>query len=238
MISARWPTRKLLSILLFCAMMARRVLKSTEWKPVADAPPAVAGRKTVLPGESAGVKVAFSLTRRSGRQRQQVKIRSNDPENPVFILRLEGTAVQGIRCVPARLYFGSLLTESSATRTVEVFADTDILFAVTNVVWEPSFVSVECSEEEPGKRYLFSVALEPPLPDGTERFSIIAETDNSEFPRVEIPVMTRVTSLVFAMPDELVIDADRVDRTSRLFVVQTVDDRDFRVLSVEAPQKK
>ena len=50
-------------------------------------------KNELAPGESTNLKVTFNSTGRHGAQKKNITIKSNDPENPLMILKISGTVV-------------------------------------------------------------------------------------------------------------------------------------------------
>jgi len=50
----------------------------------------------LAPGESTNLKVTFNSAGRHGAQKKNITIKSNDPENPLMILKIRGTVVKTI----------------------------------------------------------------------------------------------------------------------------------------------
>lgn len=93
---------------------------------------------TVPPGGEAAIRVVFDLANRAGPQDKLVLVTLNDPECPTAVLRLTGTAVQTVRTRPASVFFGSVLPDSSRSRTFEVLSEIgtlEILAAETDSPW-------------------------------------------------------------------------------------------------------
>jgi hypothetical protein len=201
--------------------------------------PAAINKYRIAPGESAEIKITVSLARRNGRQRYLVRVYSNDPETPELVLTTTGTALFGIRANPPRLYFGSVPLNASDTKKLEVVSDTNLSFSITDIVCDSKLVKIEKTEKKIKQKYELSITTIPPLPYGMQRFDITVRTDNSEFPKLNIPVMIRVTGPVYSTPDELVIDRDLNKTTARMLVVQALhkSEENFQIVGVETPDE-
>lgn len=172
----------------------------------------------VLPGESVEVTLEWHPETYAETFAQTAKIGTNDPENPTIELRISGSIVQAVLLDPRELKLTNLSTGETRQVTTRLlsFKDANLEIEEVSVQGEnPQLLQVthrplEASEldETDGAVAGHEIQLEvqPGLPLGTNRHTLVVRTSSSDAPEVEIPVTS------FLVGDISIIAVRKFDR--------------------------
>jgi len=99
----------------------------------------------IAPGESDVIEVAFNSKKRAGHQHKDISVFSNDPEQPMLKLRIEGEVVKQFWVDPERLFLGNM-TKSAAIedKIVKVLWADELDLEVTEVT--PSHPAIKVTQ--------------------------------------------------------------------------------------------
>ena len=100
----------------------------------------------IAPGEKESIEVSFNSSKRAGKQTKDVSVFSNDPEQPMLKLRIEGTVVKQFWVEPERLFLGNLTKSATVEeKKVKVLWDAELDVEVTGI--RPSHEQIQVSQK-------------------------------------------------------------------------------------------
>lgn len=194
----------------------------------------------IYPGEQITVQARLVLKGRSGRQHKRISIESNDPDEPRLTLSLIGEAVAEAKVEPDRIYWGNLRADAAESKTVEIDFHESMPGRITGVGVTSSAFDVDVETNKPGSSYRVRIRPIPPLALGRFTTDVWVATDSPRYPRITIPMMGRVVSDIYVVPDELVLAPQAIGSSTnepavRLLLVQSSLRKSFNILKVEPP---
>ena len=155
----------------------------------------------VLPGESAKVKVVWTPKGRFGPFSEGVTITTNDPSWPQVGLTVAGRINTAVRAVPEELVFSHVTAGESTSGTVRLFGYLPEPLEITGyrlgksatseifqVDWTPLSDDEIAKEMDAKSGYLANVTVNPGLPPGPFRQTILFETNLQKHPTIDVPV--------------------------------------------------
>ncbi len=191
-------------------------------------------RNSVPPGETATIQSRLSLRGRLGPTRKNITVASNDPDQPQFILWLEGTVEKPIVVEPDRLYLGRLEANQAETRTVTVSSPNQPLF-LTGLTSTAPFVEAQMKTLEDGKRYEITITTKPPLPFGVSQANVQA-FDTNTAKTVDIPVTFAIEGPLVVAPQELILPAESAAPIIRYVIIRPGTVSQFKITKLIAPR--
>ena len=150
--------------------------------------------ETLLPGESASLIAAVSTRYRIGPATDLIKVKSNDPDNPIQVLQIKQFVVKRTLAIPDRLYI-DLSENSEDSRTIKILGpNNDNTFEVLEVSSNMRRITLgkpTCASEpnEARRLWKFSVkATNAPGHNVAQSGSIEVTTNDKKKPVITIPV--------------------------------------------------
>lgn len=139
------------------------------------------------------ISVSLDTSGMSGLQNKSVRVYSNDPENPIVTLTLNGTVQQKVTVEPANLLFESVTRgqKEPITKEVSITTDKDSGVKIGDVETFSKYVKIEnVSGNESAKK--FTMVLDSNLPLGDFRERIIIALSGAAKSSINIPVYANV----------------------------------------------
>ncbi|MCL6503365.1 MAG: DUF1573 domain-containing protein [Pirellulales bacterium] len=160
---------------------------------------------TIPPGESIEVKLEYTLITLQEDFRKSATLLTNDPDQPMVVLRLVGKVYHPLEVKPASLSFSGLKPAEQAAGSVLVLAHFTRDFQIKAISLADATLAdqfqvqprpLAASELPEGALagYELQVTVKPGLPLGDFRQTILLDTNLDEPSRVEIPVQGSITS--------------------------------------------
>ena len=189
-----------------------------------------------MPGESDKLTVSYNSKSKMGKANQSVTVTTNDPQQSRVIVHVRGEVKPCYELTPkSGVMFGSLLTTTKETRTVEIHNLYDHPMKLRlNPEQDTSPYDVKIKELEPGQRYELSVSTAPPLPVGTVQTSVDLLTDVERIPEIKITVFGFVPSPVKVTPASLFWPKNSVMEMKYTLWVSHSPDHPLKVLGAKA----
>jgi len=167
--------------------------------------------KEIPPGEKGWIKVEFNVGMRLGETAEEVYVHSNDPEEPIVVLRLEGRVKprQGrVVVLPDRIYFGEVNWRKPRVRRVEVLHTGGKKVKVEGIEVSSSHLSAEVVDTSGGK-VAIRLALGPLKELGEFRDTLRVYVPGDT---LEVPVEAEVVGNIRVFPDRFFFGLVRVGR--------------------------
>jgi hypothetical protein len=141
---------------------------------------AVSGSKTIPPGESTTISVAFDTKGlKSGKKRKRVFVHTNDPAQPVVEFPIEATVIKQIEVIPPALTEKLATPVSEVPFSVMVGNSSKSPVTITGLKMRTGEASAEIEPEtvvvQPGKREKLQLTLH--LPRGSQWAYCIGRLD-------------------------------------------------------------
>ncbi|MDD2942958.1 MAG: DUF1573 domain-containing protein [bacterium] len=155
------------------------------------------------PGEKGRIDVTFDSSGFWGNKVKSVRVYSNDPRRPSYVLTVQGVVVREVEVNPSRIYFGSVRggteneksfsvsTSSSELKILEVESKSEYLKVKMPIVADDNGI------------YHGTVALSNKVPVGMFRHRIVVKTTSNEYPVLTIPVFARIEGDLVAEPQDI-----------------------------------
>lgn len=118
----------------------------------------------IAPGKSSAVEASFKSDGYSGEVERVIYVRSNDPDCPVVVLKISVNIITLAKIMPERINFGTLKTNSTCTKTLELIPVDPKNFMVTKVTSTGTAVSAskfKRIEDNDGVRWVIYLQIKP-----------------------------------------------------------------------------
>jgi hypothetical protein len=192
-------------------------------------------QKTVPPGQTTEVSARLSLRGRTGPQHKTITVQSNDPEQPNYMLTLQGTAISEMQIRPNQLFFGRIASGAVVTGLVELAIESTNAVKVVKVEANTPQLSVTTEPSADGKLHSIRVITQPPLSRGTLRGNVHVETDHPKYPAMDIVVSAFVVSDLSFAPEEIAVVSQTNQPMTRFVILRSETGKPFQVQTVEPP---
>lgn len=209
-------------------------LEISQVRPSCGCTVANISEKSVPPGGESRVTARLSLAGRNGHQHKTIVVESNDPQQPQFMLSLEGDVATPMSIQPERVIFGQIGPDAAVTSVVTVASSTDA-FHISGLDAGSAGLQATSETVEEGKQYRLFISTKPPLPPGGFSGVVKVNTDHPARPYFEIPVAAAVLSDIMVAPQELSINAPAGQNVSPFVVLRSGLGHPFTISEVTPP---
>ncbi|MEI6970221.1 MAG: DUF1573 domain-containing protein [bacterium] len=194
--------------------------------------------RSVQPHSEAMLAITMPLKGRSGAQEASFFVRSNDPAQPLYELKMRGFAVAKVDVQPACVMLAATAADAAQDRLVTITCQPDIGFRVTNIVVSSPCVSATYVGAS-GNVHRVAVRVVAAPGSGTARADVRVLTDHPEYKILDIPVLVSVKKDIVVFPNEVRLDASagRQVPGSWYGVVRSISRAPFRITGTESPAK-
>ena len=193
----------------------------------------------IAPGTSAALKVNLSLNDRKGELIKSLYITSNDPKQPYYQLKLQGTAIFTYMDVePLMINFERELPDSVMETNVNIVCQSNFVLHITNVVSTVKSFTATCQASANNTHYCVTIKTVPPFTPGITRGNVYVFTDNKKYPKIDIPVMATVFSDLVVVPREILLseNSKKPEPVTRYVAIRSRSKKEFKILKVELPE--
>lgn len=200
-----------------------------------------ARRLEIEPGEKTGLEIKLDLHGRSGPQKQNVTLHTNDPENRTATLSLAGVAVPPIAITPRTLNLGLIQEAQSAQGVVELKSTTGEPFTITEVDTTGDRVDIRIEAAEDGLSAALRVTPKHQTGQGHFTDVLLIKTGEDGKRGERVLVMWQVGKGLAVIPGALkLVVADRNDPTTRYFLVKPPpgESETFKITGVAWPGRE
>ncbi len=193
-------------------------------------------KSPLMPGESDKLTVSYNSKSKMGKANQTITLTTNDPQQARVIVRVRGEVKPCYELKPkSGVMFGSLLSSTRETRTVEIrnLYDQPLSLEV-KAEQDTSPYELKLKEVEEGQLFELAVSTVPPLPVGTVQTSIKLATNLERYPELPITVFGFVPSPVKVTPASLFWPKNSVMEMKYTLWVSHAPDHPIKVLGATA----
>ena len=195
-------------------------------------------KEEILPGDSAEVTVRVDLAGRSGTQRQNVTLNTNDPQQPAFTLSVTGEAQPSIRIEPRTLNFQIVDPTALPSGVIRMESTTGRAFTIKKITTNNQRVDTKVVAA--GDGLSAEVIVNPRAQQGEGHFTdvLIIETSEEDLASTRVLVMWQISKDVSVSPGQLsLVVPDKPQPISRFLMVRGTArlEKPLEVTSVEWP---
>ena len=166
---------------------------------------AIISDKVIPSGGEGIISTTFDTSRFIGEKKKTIGVHTNDPNQAVTTLTLQGEIRVEVAAEPPQLYIGRLQRGKQVTRTVEVISDAGSGITITKIENSHPSVSVKTEplekEGKQGKKLLVSVAKDAAL--GRLNDQITVTTTSKKRPSIIIPVFGSLEGDLLVQPPQV-----------------------------------
>lgn len=197
-------------------------------------------KKVLAPGEETVVSATLKLKGKQGKLTKDITVESNDPNQPMYKLHLEGEAVPAILYDPQFFKFGRVEDDETHTATVSLKANKEGLsFKITNVEVADKTLKADVKTLEEGRDYEITLSNTEPMKEGNLNALVNISTDNPDRPMIQIRANAQVIGKLEVLPDQLNVtySGDETKKTTQYMRVGIGRVKEFKIteVSTDAP---
>ncbi len=164
---------------------------------------------TIIPSkETKSVDMKVSLSEKSSRFEESMKIYVNDSEKPRYVLTLRGIVKQPLRLSPQVLYAGKIARTESVERQVSLIAGDDQTVRISSIETStPAIVVKPVYREQNSDQITLGITVSAALLENSlsnildEKITIY--TDDPETPMLELPVQGMILDAISCVPNSI-----------------------------------
>ena len=172
----------------------------------------IGNKKVFTPGEGTVIEAKFDTSRRSGRQIKTVTVKTDDPAQNTYQVKLEGEIVSRLNLEPRLVNLGQVRQGESASESVFLYDMTEEGVDIQSIDLPQKGLKVELmnpvshTEEKlglQGKKYEIKVTATDELPLGQISTAMIVRTSSRTNPQVTARVMGTVVGDLTFSPNQV-----------------------------------
>jgi hypothetical protein len=203
-------------------------LKITSIKPLCGCTRVGDWGRVVFPGQAEKITVSLETTHLADAVYKTIQIESNDPEQPIFMVHLQGRVIAPFTFSSSQVQFG-IVPENFTARVLKIeIRDNESKSQAFDIQTSPAaFFKTLLIPLKAGNKFELQVTLDPPLKPGWNTGLIFLQHRNSNEGSLAIPVsayrMQRVylRPLLVSLPPGPLIT--RVRKTIYVFFTTSLD---------------
>lgn len=209
-------------------------LEISQVRPACGCTVASITERSVPPGGESRVTARLALQGRTGPQHKTLTIESNDPQQPQFVLTLQGVAALPMEVQPPRILTTGLAVGAQPEDVVQLTGHSTA-FKVTGVEATTDRLRAAVQTVEEGRVYKVVVSPREPLAVGQMDAMVIIRTDHPQRPTIEVPVTYLVNNEIMVSPPEMVFPVPSTQPATRTFFVTSGNNAPFQIEGVDLP---
>jgi hypothetical protein len=187
------------------------------------------------PGASADLAVRLTLPNYLGAKRAAIYIQSNDPDQPQFSCRLQGTATTELDINPRQVKLTATPETIPAEQAVTLMNRSDIPLLITQTLSRLPSLTVRVVTNAPGRAYAVWVGCASNLQAQATLGEVVLHTDHPRYSRVAIPVSLAIHAELAVSPAalEYTVGSNAAPRSASL-LVRSLNGKPFKIAGVES----
>jgi hypothetical protein len=193
--------------------------------------------KNLSPGEHQELKVQIDLKGKKSTQNYLIMVQSNDPDDPILFLNMQGIAVTEVTLHPNPLNFGNIGENERAEETVELLSNQQMSIEITGFKLDSDLFSARVVEEEKNRKNRIIIATVPPLPRGLAHANMMVYTNRPSFEETSLSISANVVGKVVFQPLQLIVAAGE-SNTSHFIIISAGTAKSIDVLGVKLPTSR
>ena len=182
-----------------------RDLRIESLKTACGCTAAVISDKVIPSGGEGTISATFDTSHFLGEKKKTVSVYSNDPDQAIATLTLQGEISVEVAAEPAQLYIGRLRRGQLVSHTIEVWYDAAKPIEITKVENSHPAVKVKtepfAAEGKHGKKLTVTLGKDAPL--GRLNDQITVTTTSTKRPTIVIPVFGSLDGDLLVLPPQL-----------------------------------
>jgi hypothetical protein len=159
----------------------------------------------IPPGTEGTISATFDTTKFFGEKVKEITVHSNDPEQPMITLTIQGEILVEVVVDPAQVYLGKVQRGAGAIHTLEVLYDANKEIAISDVTSESPLLDIRTEElnknGKKGKKLLVTLRKDAPL--GRVSTEITVKTTSQKRPILSIPVFGQIEGDLIVTPSQV-----------------------------------
>ena len=187
----------------------------------------------VLPGMSEGVIVILKGVPDTGAISKNIKIYSNDPDTPVYTLKLLGEIVEDITINTRQISFGFIPKGKKVKMELGVKPRPGFKLEIKDVISSSPDISIKYKKDEKENKYVVGVTLKDTATVGVLTGNIQILTNSERQSRVIIPVSGEVLGDIRLYPSHLYFGVIKKDNKCVKSVFITLLKEKIRIDKIE-----
>ena len=187
----------------------------------------------VLPGMSEGIIVVLRGVPDTGAISKNIKIYSNDPDTPVYTLKLLGEIVEDITINARQINFGFIPKGEKVKVEIGVKPRPGFKLEIKDVISSSPDISIKYKKDEKENKYVVEATLEDTATVGVLTGNIQILTNSERQSRVIIPFSGEVLGDIRIYPSHLYFGVIKKDNKCVKSVFITLLKKNIRVDKIE-----
>ena len=193
--------------------------------------------KTISPGATGVIRVAFETRKYKGKQTKSIFVQSNDPDEPKIELKISGVVKTEFTLEPEFLHFGDVERGKTVAKTINLVQIGKEHLRLNRIEVNEKYFSTRLSsfKDKPHKRFKVDIRLKPNAPVGRINEVITLHTNLKRHPRIEIPICGNMLGRIRVKPQMLSLGSIKKGASSaKKIELRATDQRDFKIVKVKS----
>ena len=187
----------------------------------------------VAPGMCGGIIVILKGVPDTGAISKNIKIHSNDPDTPVYSLKLSGEIIEDITINPRQISFGFIPKGKKVKVEIGIKIRPGFQLEIKDVISSNPEISIMYKKDEKENKYVVEVTLKDTATVGVLTGNILIVTNSERQNRSIIPVSGEVLGDIRLYPSHLYFGAIKHDNKCVKSVFITLLKEKIRINKIE-----
>jgi len=193
--------------------------------------------KSVSPGATSVLNITYLV---KGHNREIIKefpIKSNDPDQPNYKIRLTGKSISSVRAVPQVVMLENIVPGTVETTKFSVLCYSNIAIRITNITVTTKHLSATYLKNIKTNAHVIKIRTLPDLPTGTTRGDVLVLTDSPQFPEIFVPVFITIASDMVVVPKKIILmnSKGNPEPVSSSVLIRSRSNKRFSISKIEVP---
>ncbi len=196
--------------------------------------------RSIAPGESATVAGALRLHGRRGPQNRGIRISSNDPRNPLYVVSFRGNATTLVDVQPSRINARGTAAQPITPQTINVKSAMTHPLPIIHLDTGNPHVQAELVPLVEDFQYRIVLTALDSLPGGQTHGNLRIFTESEKYPELNVHyTFLNATSDFIVAPEQIVLSTRQgLDPVTRQFVIRPGRIADFQISRVVSPDER
>jgi hypothetical protein len=195
-------------------------LHISDVKPACGCTTAAEWPHSLAPGASGDLPIRLDTTHYMGALTKTVTIHSDDPAHPETVLELRGNVWTPVTVNnPVVIFPAATSPNETGVRSTTIRSEVEEPMTLSDAVSDNPHFKPSLKEIAKGKEYELSVALVPPLDDGTTAGRITIKTSIAKVPEVTVQAVVTLLAAVQVAPAQFSFSSQKLTKAEKRFAV-------------------